>query len=191
MQLHQAKKGNKKKENEYLKKEMSGKSRGGEGERQSDTARKKSARAAHKLYTVKQKKGALQLLPKYAQWTGMQHGALGERNKDSTPSSSFPSLVPQIGCGALGSQCLGVFILRHPVVRNYWTNPAEFRDMNNMTHHRGERHLEAVDAGQTKVGQFDLSSAGDQDVLGFQVTVDHAVRMQEVQPLEQLVHHIL
>lgn len=70
-------------------------------------------------------------------------------------------------------------------------NPAEFRNTNDITHHRGERHLEAVDAGQTEVGQLDLSSAGDQDVLGLQVTVNHAVRVQEVQPLEQLVHHIL
>lgn len=61
----------------------------------------------------------------------------------------------------------------------------------NRTHHRGERHLEAVDAGQTKVGQFDLSPAGDQDILGLQVTVNHSVRVQEVQTLEQLVHHIL
>lgn len=59
------------------------------------------------------------------------------------------------------------------------------------THHRGERHLEAVDAGEAEVGQLDLSSAGDQDILGLQVTVNHAVRVQEVQPLEQLVHHIL
>jgi len=67
----------------------------------------------------------------------------------------------------------------------------ELRNITNITHHRGEGHLEAVDAGETKVGQFDLTSAGDQDVLGLQVTVNHAMRVQEVQPLEQLVHHIL
>lgn len=65
------------------------------------------------------------------------------------------------------------------------------RCTTNVTHHRRERHLKAVDARQTKVGQFDLSSAGDQDVLGLQVTVNHAVRVQEVKPLKQLVHHIL
>ena len=43
------------------------------------------------------------------------------------------------------------------------------------THHRGEGHLEAVDPRQAEVRQFDLSSAGDQDVLGLQVSVDHAV----------------
>lgn len=78
--------------------------------------------------------------------------------------------------------------MSHSVVENDWMSPTELR---HTTHHRGECHLEAVDAGETKVGQFDLSSAGDQDVLGLQVTVNHAVRVQEVQPLEQLVHHIL
>lgn len=63
--------------------------------------------------------------------------------------------------------------------------------MNRVTHHRGESHLETVDSSQTKVGQFDLSTAGDQDVLWLQVTVDHTVGVQEVEPLEKLVHHIL
>ncbi len=96
MQLHQAKKGNKEGgEREDLKREMRGKGRGLGRERQSYGARKKSARAAHKLYTVKQKKkGALQLLPKYAQCTGMQHGALGKRNKDSTVSGSLSPVLP-------------------------------------------------------------------------------------------------
>lgn len=54
--------------------------------------KKKSARAAHKLYTVK--RGAVRLLPKYAQRTGMQHGALGTQNKDSTVSGSLSPVLP-------------------------------------------------------------------------------------------------
>ena len=42
----------------------------------------------HAKRTVKEKKGPLQMLPNYVQCTGMQHGALGERNKDSTVSGS-------------------------------------------------------------------------------------------------------
>lgn len=60
-----------------------------------DRIRKKTARAAHRLYTVKQKKkGALQLLPKYAYRIGMQHGALSKRNKDSTVSGSLSPVLP-------------------------------------------------------------------------------------------------
>lgn len=50
-------------------------------------------RELHANHTVKQKEGALQMLPKYVQCTGMQRGALGERNKDSTVSGSL-SLSP-------------------------------------------------------------------------------------------------
>lgn len=108
--LCQTKKGNKKGEKEDLRERVRERKRGGERgreremrgkvdwdrgrERQSYRARKKSARAAHKLYTVKQKKGAPQLLPKYAQRTGMQHGALCERNKDSTVSGSLSPVLP-------------------------------------------------------------------------------------------------
>lgn len=42
----------------------------------------------------KREKGALELLPKYVQCTGMQHGALGERNKDSTVSGSLSPVLP-------------------------------------------------------------------------------------------------
>lgn len=48
----------------------------------------------HAKHTVKQKKGALRMLPKYVQCTGMQHGALGERNKDSTVSGSLSPVLP-------------------------------------------------------------------------------------------------
>lgn len=51
--------------------------------------------------------------------------------------------------------------------------------------------MEAVDAGQAEVSQLDLPPAGHQNVLGLQVSVNHAVRVQEVQTLKQLVHHIL
>lgn len=60
-----------------------------------------------------------------------------------------------------------------------------------LTHHWSKRHLKAVYACQAKVCQFDLSSTGDQNVLGLQVSVNHTVWMKEVQPLQQLVHHIL
>ena len=89
IRLHQAKKGKETGERDDPKERRGERKVEAERGRERQRAGKKSARAAHKLYTVRQKKGALQLLPKYAQCTGMQHGALGERNKDSTVSGSL------------------------------------------------------------------------------------------------------
>lgn len=46
------------------------------------------------VYSTTGKKGALQLLPKYAQRTGMLHGAHSKRNKDSTVSGSLSPVLP-------------------------------------------------------------------------------------------------
>lgn len=59
------------------------------------------------------------------------------------------------------------------------------------THHRGKSHLKTVDAGQAEVGQFDLSIAGHQNVLRFEIAMHYSVRVKKVQTSEQLKHHIL
>lgn len=51
--------------------------------------------------------------------------------------------------------------------------------------------MTAVDASQAKVRQLDLSAAGHQDVLGLQVAMDHAVRVQESQAAQELLHQVL
>lgn len=61
----------------------------------------------HKLYTVKKKKKTPQLLPKYAELTGMLYGALSERTKKAQSDSFSPALphphiiswkIPDICC---------------------------------------------------------------------------------------------
>ena len=51
--------------------------------------------------------------------------------------------------------------------------------------------MDVVDAGQAKVGQFDLAGGGDEDVLRLQVAVDDAVRVQEVDAAQDLEHEVL
>lgn len=58
-----------------------------------DEIRKKCKSSTQTVYN-KTEKAALQLLPKYAQHTGMQRGALSERNKDSTVSGSLSPVLP-------------------------------------------------------------------------------------------------
>lgn len=60
-----------------------------------------------------------------------------------------------------------------------------------LTYAWSQRHVEGVDAGQSKVGDLDLSAAADQNVVGLQVAVHHHVCVQEVQPPQQLLHHVL
>lgn len=67
----------------------------------------------HKLYTVKKKrkkKKTPQLLPKYAELTGMLYGALSERTKKAQSDSFSPALphphiiswkIPDICCNFL------------------------------------------------------------------------------------------
>lgn len=59
------------------------------------------------------------------------------------------------------------------------------------SYHGSERHVAAVDPSQSKVGQLHLTLAGDQDVLWFQVSVHHAVRVEEGQAAQQLAHQVL
>lgn len=58
-------------------------------------------------------------------------------------------------------------------------------------YHRCESHVTAVDACQTKIGEFDVPSARDQDVLGLQIPVKNIMRVKELQTTQQLTHHIL
>lgn len=58
-------------------------------------------------------------------------------------------------------------------------------------YHRSEGHVAAVDPGQSKVGQLHLTLAGYQDILWFQVSVHHAVRVEECKATQQLPHQVL
>lgn len=60
-----------------------------------------------------------------------------------------------------------------------------------LTYTWSQSHVEGIDAGQSKVGDLDLSAAADQNVVGLQVAVHHHVSVQEVQPPQQLLHHVL
>lgn len=60
-----------------------------------------------------------------------------------------------------------------------------------LTYTWSQSHVEGVDAGQSKVGDLDLPAAADQNVVGLQVAVHHHVCVQEVQPSQQLLHHVL
>lgn len=60
-----------------------------------------------------------------------------------------------------------------------------------LTYTWSQSHVEGVDAGQSKVGDLDLPAAADQNVVGLQVAVHHHVCVQEVQPPQQLLHHVL
>ena len=46
----------------------------------------------------------------------------------------------------------------------------------------------AEGAGETKVGEFELAFVVDEEILGFQVTVEDAIFMTECNSLEELVH---
>lgn len=60
-----------------------------------------------------------------------------------------------------------------------------------LTYTWSQSHVEGVDAGQSEVGDLDLPAAADQNVAGLQVAVHHHVCVQEVQPSQQLLHHVL
>ncbi len=68
---------------------------------------KAQASSMHKLYTIKKEKKTPQLLPKYAELTGMLYGALSERTKKAQSDSFSPALphphiitwkIPDICC---------------------------------------------------------------------------------------------
>lgn len=59
------------------------------------------------------------------------------------------------------------------------------------SYHRSKGHVAAVDPGQSKVSQLHLALAGDQNVLWFQVSVHHAVRVKECKTAQQLPHQVL
>ena len=51
--------------------------------------------------------------------------------------------------------------------------------------------MAAVDPGQSKVSQLHLTLAGYQNILWFQVSVHHAVRVKECKAAQQLPHEVL
>lgn len=59
------------------------------------------------------------------------------------------------------------------------------------SYHRSEGHVAAVDPGKSKVSQLHLALAGYQNILWFQVSVHHAVRVKECKTTQQLLHQIL
>lgn len=46
-------------------------------------------------------------------------------------------------------------------------------------YYRSEGHVAAVDPGQSKVSQLHLTLTGHQNILWFQVSVHHTVRVKE------------
>ena len=62
---------------------------------------------------------------------------------------------------------------------------------NASTDHRCQHHVDVVDAGQSEIGQFDVTGCRDQDVLGLQIAVNDAVGMQEIHSAQDLIHDIL
>lgn len=61
----------------------------------------------------------------------------------------------------------------------------------NESYHRSEGHVAAVDLGEAKVSQLHLTLTGHQNVLWFQVSVHHMVRVKECKAAQQLPHQIL
>lgn len=59
------------------------------------------------------------------------------------------------------------------------------------SYHWSEGHVAAVDPGQSKVSQLHLALAGYQNILWFQVSVHHAVRVKECKSAQQLPHQVL
>lgn len=59
------------------------------------------------------------------------------------------------------------------------------------SYHRSESHVAAVDPSQAKVCQLHLALAGHQNILWFQVSVHHAIRVKECQTTQQLPHQVL
>lgn len=51
--------------------------------------------------------------------------------------------------------------------------------------------MNIVDAGQTEIGQFDLTSRRDQHILRLQISMDDAVGVQEIHSTQNLVHQVL
>lgn len=58
-------------------------------------------------------------------------------------------------------------------------------------YHRGQHHVDVVDAGQSEIGQFDLSGGRDQHILRFQVSMDDPVGVEEIHSAQNLVHQQL
>ncbi len=72
---------------------------------------KVQASSMHKVYTVKKKKPP-QLLPKYAELTGMLYGALSERTKKAQSDSFSPALPhPHIISRKIPDICCNFFLL--------------------------------------------------------------------------------
>lgn len=59
------------------------------------------------------------------------------------------------------------------------------------SYHRSEGHVAAVDPGQSKVCQLHLTLTGNQNILWFQVSVHHTVRVKECKTTHQLPHQVL
>jgi len=52
-------------------------------------------------------------------------------------------------------------------------------------HHRGELHFRSVGLGQAEVSDLEVALRGDQQVLGLQVPMDDAMRVQKVHTSKQ------
>ena len=59
------------------------------------------------------------------------------------------------------------------------------------TDHCSKRHVEAVNPCQAKVSQLQLTILGDEKVLGFQISMDDAVTVQEIDTVQKLQHQVL
>ena len=59
------------------------------------------------------------------------------------------------------------------------------------TYHGCERHLEGIDSREAKVRQFDVTRAGDQDVLWLQVPMYDAVTVKKIHTTQHLELQIL
>ena len=51
--------------------------------------------------------------------------------------------------------------------------------------------MEAVNPCQAKVRQLQLTVLGDEEVLGFQISMDDTVTVQEVHAVQELQHQVL
>ena len=51
--------------------------------------------------------------------------------------------------------------------------------------------MEAVNPCQAKVRQLQLTVLGDEEVLGFQISMDDTVTVQEVHAIQELQHQVL
>lgn len=80
---------------------------------------------------------------------------------------------------------------RHANDRTVCCTDKCYLKLRRSSYHRGERHVTAVDPGQAKVGQLHLALTGHQNILWFQVSMHHPIRVKEREAAQQLPHQVL